>query len=147
MLDRGTALLAHEAVEAALRSGDVPTSERHRRNVLLVAYISALTGLIRAADMSQPSYFREWAKTARKDSGPPVRPGKRLQGLGLGAARLPHSYRIGRRRGSQARDAAGTESELPGDGLSRCGAWSVREMWIIPLAAPLTQNISLVLYP
>ena len=88
MLDRGTALLAHEAVEAALRSGDVPTSERHRRNVLLVAYISALTGLIRAADMSQPSYFREWAKTAGKTLGRLFGPGSDYRDWGL----VPRAY-------------------------------------------------------
>ena len=37
--------------------------------------------------MSQPSYFREWAKTAGKTLGR-LRPGKRLQGLGL----VPRAY-------------------------------------------------------
>jgi hypothetical protein len=83
MLDRGTALLAKEAVAATLGPEDVPTSERHRSNVLLVAYISALTGLIRAADMSRPSYFSEWAKTAGKTLGRLFGPGSDYKDWGL----------------------------------------------------------------
>jgi hypothetical protein len=88
MLDRGTALLAKEFADATLGPEDVPTSERHRVNVLLVAYISALTGLIRAADMSQPSYFSEWAKTAGKTLGRLFGPGSDYKDWGL----VPRAY-------------------------------------------------------
>jgi hypothetical protein len=88
MLDRGTALLAKEFAETTLGPGDEATSARHRRNVLLVAYISALTGLIQAADMNQPSYFREWAKTAGKTLGRLFGPGSVYKDWGL----LPRAY-------------------------------------------------------
>lgn len=88
MLDRGTALLAKEFAEATLGPQDLPTSTRHRHNVLLVAYISALTGLIRAADMSRPSYFSEWAKTAGKTLGRLFGPGSDYKDWGL----MPRAY-------------------------------------------------------
>jgi hypothetical protein len=88
MLDRGTALLAKEFAEATLGPHDVSTSERHRRNVLLVAYISALTGLIRAADMNRPSYFREWARTAGNTLGRLFGPGSDYKDWGL----LPRAF-------------------------------------------------------
>jgi hypothetical protein len=88
MLDRGSALLAKEAIETALGPEDEPTSERHRRNVLLVAYISALTGLILAADLSRPSYFREWANTAGKTLGRLFGPGSDYKDWGL----MPRAY-------------------------------------------------------
>jgi hypothetical protein len=88
MLDRGTALLAREFAADTLGPADVSTSDRHRRNVLLVAYVSALGGLIRAADMSRPSYFREWAKTAGKTLGRLFGPGSDYKDWGL----VPRAY-------------------------------------------------------
>jgi hypothetical protein len=88
MLDRGTALLAKEFAEVTLEPENLPTSTRHRHNVLLVAYISALTGLIRAADMSHPSYFREWAKNAGKTLGRLFGPGSDYKDWGL----MPRAY-------------------------------------------------------
>lgn len=82
MLDRGSALLAKEAAEVTLGE-DMSTSERHRRNVLLVAYISALTGLIRAADLSQHDLFAGWATNAGKTLGRLFGPGSDYKDWGL----------------------------------------------------------------
>jgi hypothetical protein len=83
MLDRGAVLLSSEL---ATNPSDVvgwTASALHRRNALLAAYISALAGLIKAADMTKPSYFREWAKTAADKLARLFGPGSDYKDWGL----------------------------------------------------------------
>ncbi|GAA3158871.1 hypothetical protein GCM10010531_07790 [Blastococcus jejuensis] len=83
MLDRGTAVLAAEltAAEHAREFGS--TADRHRRVLLLVAYLTAATGLVRAAPASASPLFTAWADTFAKRLGLLFGPGKGYLDWGL----------------------------------------------------------------
>lgn len=76
MLSRGTALLAAEAA-ADERPSNAPTAaDRHRQLLLLIAYITASAGLVRAAQSSGSNLIQEWGRTAAKRLGLLFGPGQ-----------------------------------------------------------------------
>lgn len=82
MLDRGTSLLSAQVVTAA--AGQQPsTADRHRWLLLLVAYLTALTGLLQATRTSSSPLFRAWAATAATRLGPLFGPGRGYLDWGL----------------------------------------------------------------
>jgi hypothetical protein len=82
MLESGTATLSTEAVVAA-PAGTPRTADRHRRLLLLLAYINALSGLVYAARTSASDLFPEWAKTAATRLGRLFGPGRVYEDWGL----------------------------------------------------------------
>ena len=80
LLDRGLSLLS----AAAGSPGTVPTAaERHRELLLLVAYLTAAVGLVRAARVSGSELVREWAATSAKRLGMLFGPGRVFLDWGL----------------------------------------------------------------
>lgn len=78
MLSRGTTLLAAEA-EAAVdeRPSNAPTAaDRHRQLLLLIAHLTASTGLVRAAQASGSNLIQEWGRTAAQRLGLLFGPGQ-----------------------------------------------------------------------
>ena len=79
MLDRGTSLLT-----ATASTGQEPsTADRHRHLLLLVAYLTAAAGLVRAAQTSQSILFPEWARTAAQRLGLLFGPGQAFRDWGV----------------------------------------------------------------
>jgi hypothetical protein len=81
MLDRGTSVFSAGATGAA--PVDQKTAERHREQLLLLAYLAASTGLVRAARTSSSDLLSEWAKTAAKRLGVLFGPGQAYLDWGL----------------------------------------------------------------
>jgi hypothetical protein len=80
LLDHGLSLLSAAAASPA----PAPTAaERHRTLLLLVAYLTAAVGLVRAARSSRSELVREWAATAAKRLGMLFGPGRGFLDWGL----------------------------------------------------------------
>ncbi len=75
MLSQGSSVFSQEALYPTPGEYQLSTSDRHRRHSLLVAYLTAAIGLIRAARQTPSPYLREWAGTAAKRLGVLFGPG------------------------------------------------------------------------
>jgi hypothetical protein len=103
MLDRGTSQLSAEIT--AVPDGRVlRTADRHRKLLLLVGYLTATAGLVRAAETSQSSLFPSWATHTAKRLGALFGPGEGYRDWGLAPQalllRIGATEEIARRRGA-----------------------------------------------
>jgi hypothetical protein len=63
MLDQGTAILASEMADSSFAGQLNSTGDRHRRLLLMISFLTATTGLLRATPSSQSGLFPDWADT------------------------------------------------------------------------------------